>query len=79
VNGNPVEQYRPPTQEEWNLLRQNGRMVKGGLGDAPKVGGSSVMPKVLLGGLALAAVGGAIYWWVKKREDSMEADVDELD
>jgi len=80
VNGNLVEAYRPPTSEEWELLKSSGRMVRGGIGDvaAPAPGGAS-MKKLLIGGLALAAIGGGLYYYVKKREDSMEEDVDELD
>ncbi len=83
VNGNPVEAWRAPTAQEWELLRQGGRMVRGGLSAAPEAGavpgGAPAMKKLLIAGAALAALGGLAYWYVKKREDSMEEDVDELD
>ena len=79
VNGNPVEGYRPPTQEEWELLKNNGRMVRGGIGDVAAPPAANTMKKLLLGGLALAALGGGLYYYVKKREDSMDDNVDELD
>jgi len=82
IDGTPVEQYRKPTAAEWNLLKAQGRMVKGGLAAAevaPVAAPKSMWPKVLLGGLAIAAVGGAAWYYTKKREDSMEDDVEELD
>lgn len=81
VDGNPVEPWRKPTQAEWNYLKTNGSIVRGGLAAAPTTSapGMSLAAKALIAGVALIAAGGAAYYYVKKREDSMEEDVDELD
>lgn len=81
IDGNRVEQWRMPTKAEWDHLRANGTVVRGGLGaTAPAPAASSgTMKKVLIGGAALAAVGAVAYFYVKRREESMEDDVEELD
>jgi hypothetical protein len=35
IGGKPIEKFRKPTQEEFEKLRNQGRVVKGGIGDVP--------------------------------------------
>lgn len=88
VNGKQVEQWRAPTAEEWQLLKERGRFVRGGLADAPVVapptapapapgGAASIMPKLLIGGALVAAAGAAFYFWRQHKE--MEENVEEMD
>lgn len=90
-DGIRMEQWRQPTKEEWALLQQRGRLIKGGIGAAPAVQAAqalapaiapqptaaSLLPKLLLGGLAVAAAGTAFYFWRQNKE--MEENVEELD
>lgn len=79
VDGNPIEQYRMPTAEEFALLKQGGRMVRGGFGEAPAAPAAPGMSKLLIGGLAVAAIGAAAYFYTKKKEEEFEEDVEDID
>lgn len=89
-DGQRMEQWRTPTKEEWALLQQRGRLIKGGIGAspapaaqvltqavAPQPAAASLLPKLLLGGLAVAAAGTAFYFWRQNKE--MEDNVEEID
>lgn len=79
VNGKAVEQWRRPTRQEHEALRQKGRLVKGGIGaaTAPTMA-PMVMPPapgmdwkkmaMWAGGVAAAGYGG---WWLWKKYNRM--------
>jgi len=86
VNGQMQEQPRPPTQEELELLRVKGRLVQGGIENAPAMGAAPAAQgsflsrnATLLGGLAAVAVGASVYFYQKRKREREEAETEEVD
>lgn len=90
VNGQRVEEWRDPTEKEWVQLRERGRLIRGGIGQAPvqpsaaqqvpaPTPPSTGLPlgKLLVGGLALAGVGAALYFWHQNKQ--MNENLEEVD
>ncbi len=77
VDGKLIESFRAPTKAEFDKLRVQGRIVKGGVTPAAPVGeqpqGMSSTTKMLLWGGALAVAAGAGYWWWKRYRADADA------
>jgi len=91
MDGKQVEEWREPTRQEWDMLKARGRIVKGGLAappDSPAISpplaqappppapGGGLMPKLLLGGLAVAGLGAAFYFWRQNKQ--MDENIEEV-
>jgi hypothetical protein len=91
VDGVQMEPWRQPSPKEWELLKMRGRLVKGGIAQTPAPAAASsevlqqqqspqamnVMPKLLLGGLALLGAGAAFYFWRQSKQ--MDENVEEVE
>lgn len=67
----PIENYRRPTQEEFNKIQSRGQVVKQGqvgeVAQTQQTGGSGLtIGKVALAGGVLAASGLGIWYWLRK-------------
>lgn len=71
VDGKQVEAFRVPTEKEFQALKTKGKIVSGGVGEAPAPAGSIPWKKILLVGGVAAAGGAAWYFW-KKRKNGAE-------
>ena len=87
VDGQVQGQFRAPNQQELLLLKQRGRIVQGGLepgpasigASAPAASGSFLSRNAnLLGALAAVTVGAGVYFYQKKKRQSL-AEVEEID
>lgn len=84
VDGQPQEQFRPPTPQELTLLQQRGRLVKGTIEQPQTLGavspGGSFLTRnaTLLGGLAAVAVGAGVYFYQKKKKER-DQSIEEVD
>jgi hypothetical protein len=91
MDGKQHEEWREPTRQEWDMLKARGRIVKGGLAASPEVVatpavqipapqqppvGGGLMPKLLLGGLAVAGLGAAFYFWRQNKQ--MDENIEEV-
>lgn len=85
AGGKQLEPFRMPTEREFHALKTKGKIVKGGIGQAPTTTTSSIpWTKLLLVGGAAVAGGAAWYFWKRKKraevvESVKEAPVDESD
>jgi hypothetical protein len=76
VNGKLIEPFRHPTKAEFDKLRTQGRIVKGGVtpaasvGEAPAAGASSTKKMLLWGGVLAVAAGAGWWWWKRYRADT---------
>ena len=73
VDGKQVEAFRVPTEKEFQALKTKGKIVSGGVGEAPAPAPAGGIPwkKILLAGGVAAAGGAAWYFW-KKRKNGAE-------
>jgi hypothetical protein len=76
AGGQQLESFRPPTLAEFHSLKNNGRIVKGGIGQAPTPG----LPwkKIAVGGSVLAVGGLAWYFWKKRKQDQANTVVQQV-
>ncbi len=79
--GNRIEEWRQPTKQEWALLKNEGQIVRGGMGDvpattAPASGMTATKWAVVAGAVAVAA-GAGIYFWQKYKDDVLEEEAEE--
>jgi hypothetical protein len=77
VNGRAEGPFRAPTKAEWELLRQRGYFVKGGLSAAPPEGRKVPWGLIALG--AAVAAGAGVYYLQQKREEEVEEDAEIVD
>ena len=82
-NGRALEKFRMPTQQEFEILRMRGQIVKGGLGEATQSAAAAPGPQkapeqpkdrtwLYVGA---AAVGlGALAWWYNKKQKPARAN-----
>lgn len=78
-NGRALEKFRPPTRQEFEILRMRGQLVRGGLGEAapattaPAAPASAPPPPKsntwLYVGAAAVGVGALAWWYMKKQKD----------
>jgi LPXTG-motif cell wall-anchored protein len=73
ADGKQLEGFRMPTEREFHSLKTKGKIVRGGVGEAPAVPVESSIPwkKILLAGGVAVAGGAAWYFW-KKRKNGAE-------
>lgn len=86
--GNRIEEWRRPTEEEWNFLRERGQIVRGGLtsgvaSGAPNgaFGLGATTPSTMTPGkwtaaviAGLAVLAGGYYAYTKYKEDEVEEE-----
>lgn len=89
-NGRALEKFRPPTKQEFEILRLRGQIVRGGLGEAAGAA-SAPVPAVLPAATppppppapksntwlyvgAAAAGVGALAWWYMKKQKDVRAN-----
>jgi len=79
ADGKQLEGFRVPTEREFHALKTKGKIVQGGVGEAPAAPVESGIPwkKLLLAGGVAAAGGAAWYFW-KKRKNAAEPVVDNV-
>lgn len=78
VDGKLIEPFRIPTKAEFDKVRDQGRIVKGGVTPAAPVGeaapqGMAPSTKMLLWGGALVVAAGAGWWWWKRYRADADA------
>lgn len=81
VDGQRVEQWRPPTPEEFELFKRQGRLVKGAVGASSEPSKGGGWKKILFSFAAIAALGGGgwyLYNRYKKDEDDLEDKAEEI-
>jgi len=88
-NGRALEKFRPPTRQEFEILRMRGQIVKGGLGEtapapAPATTPSASPPPAanrtwLYVGVAAAGVGALAWWYMKKQKEVRQNKSDDDD
>jgi hypothetical protein len=84
LNGKPIEKFRKPTREEFEKLKAQGRIVKGGIGQVPAKGEAGAPPpnkfsrilKLLLLTGVVGAGGYAAYRIYRNRKIEEEAEID---
>jgi LPXTG-motif cell wall-anchored protein len=74
VDGKQVEAFRVPTEKEFQALKSKGKIVSGGVGEAPAPAGSIPWKKILIVGGVAAAGGAAWYFWKKRRNGAEVVD-----
>jgi len=74
VDGKQVEAFRVPTEKEFQALKTKGKIVSGGVGEAPAPAGSIPWKKILIVGGVAAAGGAAWYFWKKRRNGAEVVD-----
>jgi len=76
AGGKQIEPFRMPTEREFHALKTKGKIVRGGIGQAPAATTSSIpWTKLLLVGAAVA--GGAWYFWKRKKRVEVVEGVSE--
>jgi hypothetical protein len=77
-DGKALERWRRPTAQEYDALKVNGKIIKGGIGSVPAVapvGGVAALPwKKIALALGVVGAGGAAYWYWRKRRRKAKAD-----
>lgn len=74
VDGKQAEAFRVPTEKEFQALKTKGKIVSGGVGEAPAPAGSIPWKKILIVGGVAAAGGAAWYFWKKRRNGAEVVD-----
>ena len=76
ADGKQLEGFRVPTPSEFHALKTKGKIVQGGVGEAPAAAAEGSIPwkKILLAGGVAVAGGAAWYFWKKRKNPEPVVD-----